>query len=156
AACGGFITSLNGSFTTPGWPKEYPHNKNCVWQLVAPIHYRITLVFDGFEIEGNDVCKYDYVEVRSGLSSDSKSHGKFCGAEKPDVITSLQHNLRIEFKSDNTMSKRGFKAHFFSDIDECSKGNGGCQHKCVNTFGSYRCQCRSGFMLHDNQHDCKE
>ncbi|MEQ2202052.1 Bone morphogenetic protein 1, partial [Xenoophorus captivus] len=60
------------------------------------------------------VCKYDYVEVRSGLNSDSKSHGRFCGAEKPDVITSLQNNLRIEFKSDNTMSKRGFKAHFFS------------------------------------------
>ncbi|XP_015242766.1 PREDICTED: bone morphogenetic protein 1-like isoform X2 [Cyprinodon variegatus] len=156
AACGGFITSLNGSLSTPGWPKEYPHNKNCVWQLVAPVQYRITLVFDGFETEGNDVCKYDYVEVRSGLSSDSKIYGKFCGTEKPDVITSLQNNMRIEFKSDNTVSKRGFKAHFFSDIDECSTGNGGCQHECVNTFGSYRCQCRSGFMLHDNNHDCKE
>ncbi|XP_041825725.1 bone morphogenetic protein 1-like isoform X1 [Melanotaenia boesemani] len=156
AACGGFITSLNGSLNTPGWPKEYPHNKNCVWQLVAPIQYRITLVFDGFETEGNDVCKYDYVEVRSGLSSDSKLHGKFCGAEKPDVITSLHNSMRIEFKSDNTVSKRGFKAHFFSDVDECSKANGGCQHECVNTFGSYSCQCRSGFMLHDNKHDCKE
>ncbi|XP_039470178.1 bone morphogenetic protein 1-like isoform X2 [Oreochromis aureus] len=155
-ACGGFITKLNGSITTPGWPKEYPPNKNCVWQLVAPIQYRITLVFDVFETEGNDVCKYDFVEVRSGLSSDSKLHGKFCGAEKPEVITSQQNNMRIEFKSDNTVSKRGFKAHFFSDIDECSKGNGGCQHECVNTFGSYSCQCRRGFMLHDNRHDCKE
>nr|XP_046231199.1 bone morphogenetic protein 1-like isoform X2 [Scatophagus argus] len=155
-ACGGFVTKLNGSLTTPGWPKEYPPNKNCVWQLVAPIQYRITLVFDVFEIEGNDVCKYDYVEVRSGLSSDSNLHGKFCGAEKPEVITSQHNNMRIEFKSDNTVSKRGFKAHFFSDIDECSKENGGCQHECVNTFGSYSCQCRSGFMLHDNKHDCKE
>lgn len=43
-----------------------------------------------------------------------------------------------------------------ADIDECSKENGGCQHECVNTFGSYSCQCRSGFMLHDNKHDCKE
>lgn len=46
---------LNGSIITPGWPKEYPPNKNCVWQLVAPIQYRITLVFDVFETEGNDV-----------------------------------------------------------------------------------------------------
>uniref|UniRef100_A0A8C6T2T2 Metalloendopeptidase n=1 Tax=Neogobius melanostomus TaxID=47308 RepID=A0A8C6T2T2_9GOBI len=156
AACGGFLTKLNGSLSTPGWPKEYPPNKNCVWQLVAPIQYRITLVFDVFETEGNDVCKYDYIEVRSGLSSDSKLHGKFCGAEKPEVITSLQNNMRIEFKSDNTVSKRGFKAHYFSDVDECSKENGGCQHECVNTFGSYSCQCRSGFVLHDNKHDCKE
>uniref|UniRef100_A0A8C8DU02 Metalloendopeptidase n=1 Tax=Oryzias sinensis TaxID=183150 RepID=A0A8C8DU02_9TELE len=155
-ACGGFITSLNGSLNTPDWPGDYPPNKNCVWQLVAPTQYRITLLFDGFETEGNDVCKYDFVEVRSGMSSDSQLHGRFCGAERPDAITSLHNNLRIEFKSDNTVSKKGFKAHFFSDIDECSKANGGCQHECVNTFGSYTCQCRSGFMLHDNKQDCKE
>lgn len=43
-----------------------------------------------------------------------------------------------------------------TDKDECSKDNGGCQQDCVNTFGSYECQCRSGFVLHDNKHDCKE
>ncbi|XP_053480258.1 bone morphogenetic protein 1a isoform X3 [Ictalurus furcatus] len=156
AACGGFITKLNGSITSPGWPREYPPNKNCVWQLVAPTQYRITLLFDVFETEGNDVCKYDFVEVRSGLSADSRLHGKFCGAEKPETITSQYNNMRIEFKSDNTVSKKGFKAQFFSDKDECSKENGGCQHECVNTFGSYSCQCRSGFVLHENKHDCKE
>uniref|UniRef100_A0A8C7UD86 Metalloendopeptidase n=1 Tax=Oncorhynchus mykiss TaxID=8022 RepID=A0A8C7UD86_ONCMY len=156
AACGGFITKLNGSINTPGWPKEYPPNKNCVWQLVAPTHYHITLLFDVFETEGNDVCKYDYVEVRSGLTADSRLHGKFCGTEKPETVTSQYNNMRIEFKSDNTVSKKGFKAQFFSDKDECSKENGGCQQECVNTFGSYSCQCRSGFVLHDNKHDCKE
>ncbi|XP_065407657.1 tolloid-like protein 2 isoform X3 [Chrysemys picta bellii] len=156
AACGGFITKLNGTITSPGWPKEYPTNKNCIWQVVAPAQYRISLQFEVFELEGNDVCKYDYVEVRSGLASDSKLHGKFCGLEKPEVITSYSNNLRLEFKSDNAVSKKGFKVHFFSDKDECSKDNGGCQHECVNTFGSYVCQCRNGFMLHENGHDCKE
>ncbi|KAH0616082.1 hypothetical protein JD844_026913, partial [Phrynosoma platyrhinos] len=131
AACGGLLTKLNGTITTPGWPKEYPPNKNCV-------------------------CKYDYVEIRSGLSSDSKLHGKFCGTEVPEVITSQLNNMRIEFKSDNTVSKKGFKAHFFSDKDECSKDNGGCQQECINTVGSYVCQCRNGFVLHENKHDCKE
>uniref|UniRef100_A0A8C8BCB8 Metalloendopeptidase n=1 Tax=Otus sunia TaxID=257818 RepID=A0A8C8BCB8_9STRI len=156
AACGGFITKLNGTITSPGWPKEYPTNKNCVWQVVAPAQYRISLQFEVFELEGNDVCKYDYVEVRSGLASDSKLHGKFCGSEKPEVITSYGNNMRLEFKSDNTVSKKGFKVHYFSDKDECSKDNGGCQHECINTFGSYICQCRNGFMLHENGHDCKE
>ncbi|XP_061886936.1 bone morphogenetic protein 1-like isoform X2 [Entelurus aequoreus] len=155
-ACGGFITKLNGSFTTPGWPKEYPSNKNCVWQLVAPVQHRITLVFDVFDIEGNDVCKYDYVDVRSGATADANLHGKFCGEEKPDPVTSQQNTMRVEFKSDNTVSKRGFKAHFFFDMDECSDKNAGCQHECVNTMGSYKCRCRSGFALHDNKHDCKE
>ncbi|XP_041119113.1 dorsal-ventral patterning tolloid-like protein 1 isoform X2 [Polyodon spathula] len=156
AACGGLLTKLNGTITTPGWPKEYPPNKNCVWQVVAPTQYRISMQFEFFELEGNEICKYDYIEVRSGLSSDSKLHGKYCGTEVPEVITSQYNNMRIEFKSDNTVSKKGFKAHFFSDKDECSKDNGGCQHDCINTIGSYVCQCRNGFVLHENKHDCKE
>lgn len=43
-----------------------------------------------------------------------------------------------------------------TDKDECSKDNGGCQHECINTVGSYVCQCRHGFVLHENKHDCKE
>ncbi|GCC24748.1 hypothetical protein chiPu_0003150 [Chiloscyllium punctatum] len=156
AACGGLLSKLNGTITTPGWPKEYPPNKNCVWQVVAPTQYRISMQFEFFELEGNDICKYDFVEIRSGLASDSKLHGKFCGTEVPEVITSQYNNMRVEFKSDNTVSKKGFKAHFFSDKDECSKDNGGCQHECVNTVGSYVCQCRNGFVLHENKHDCKE
>uniref|UniRef100_A0A452V7P4 Metalloendopeptidase n=1 Tax=Ursus maritimus TaxID=29073 RepID=A0A452V7P4_URSMA len=155
-ACGGFITKLNGTITSPGWPKEYPTNKHCVWHVVAPAQYRISLQFEVFELEGNDVCKYDFVEVRSGLSPDARLHGKFCGSEMPEVITSQSNNMRVEFKSDNTVSKRGFRAHFFSDKDECAKDNGGCQHECVNTSGSYLCRCRNGYRLHENGHDCKE
>lgn len=40
------------------------------------------------------------------------------------------------------------------DVDECQDNNGGCQHICVNTMGSYECQCKEGFFLSDNQHTC--
>lgn len=69
AACGGFITKLNGSITSPGWPREYPPNKNCVWQLVAPTQYRITLLFDVFETEGNDVSARFLPRHGVGLSA---------------------------------------------------------------------------------------
>ncbi|KAJ8271495.1 hypothetical protein COCON_G00103540 [Conger conger] len=39
-------------------------------------------------------------------------------------------------------------------VDECSLNNGGCQHVCVNTMGSYECRCKDGFFLSDNQHTC--
>lgn len=55
AACGGLLTKLNGTITTPAWPKEYPPNKNCVWQVVAPSQYRISVKFEYFELEGNEV-----------------------------------------------------------------------------------------------------
>lgn len=31
------------------------------------------------------------------------------------------------------------------DINECATSNGNCQHKCVNTIGSYKCTCNPGF-----------
>uniref|UniRef100_A0A7N6BE54 Growth arrest-specific 6 n=1 Tax=Anabas testudineus TaxID=64144 RepID=A0A7N6BE54_ANATE len=33
------------------------------------------------------------------------------------------------------------------DVDECSNKNGGCDHECNNTMGSYRCSCHQGYML---------
>lgn len=32
----------------------------------------------------------------------------------------------------------------FLDVDECSTGGAGCPQRCVNTAGSYRCQCWAG------------
>ena len=32
-----------------------------------------------------------------------------------------------------------------SDIDECNDANGGCPHHCLNTDGSYYCQCNTGY-----------
>ncbi|CAN8006556.1 unnamed protein product, partial [Ixodes hexagonus] len=34
------------------------------------------------------------------------------------------------------------------DINECRKGRGGCQHNCVNTRGSYKCTCYTGYKVH--------
>ncbi|XP_060009874.1 epidermal growth factor-like protein 7 isoform X4 [Lagenorhynchus albirostris] len=31
-----------------------------------------------------------------------------------------------------------------ADVDECRAGRGGCPQRCVNTAGSYWCQCREG------------
>lgn len=41
------------------------------------------------------------------------------------------------------------------DVDECGKRNGGCDHECNNTMGSYRCSCRQGYML-VGRHMCND
>ncbi|XP_012589978.1 PREDICTED: multiple epidermal growth factor-like domains protein 6 [Condylura cristata] len=40
------------------------------------------------------------------------------------------------------------------DVDECQTHNGGCQHSCVNTPGSYLCRCQPGFRLHADGRTC--
>ena len=42
----------------------------------------------------------------------------------------------------------------FSDINECQSRNGGCQHGCIDTHGSYRCMCRDGFKLRSDKRSC--
>ncbi|CAG2068029.1 unnamed protein product, partial [Timema podura] len=85
-----------------------------------------------------------------------RKHGIFCGTRQPPLITSEGNALRVEFTSDSSVQKSGFAAVFFIDMDECATNNGGCQHECRNTIGSYACSCHNGFTLHDNKHDCKE
>lgn len=41
-----------------------------------------------------------------------------------------------------------------ADIDECQVHNGGCQHRCVNTRGSYYCECHLGSRLHVDGRTC--
>ena len=40
------------------------------------------------------------------------------------------------------------------DINECSSNNGGCQHNCYNTAGSYYCTCNTGWELSSDGQTC--
>ena len=41
-----------------------------------------------------------------------------------------------------------------TDIDECDRGIGGCQHVCSNTDGSYYCSCNDGYTLNEGGKYC--
>ncbi|MBZ3871182.1 Collagen and calcium-binding EGF domain-containing protein 1 [Sciurus carolinensis] len=44
---------------------------------------------------------------------------------------------------------------FKPDIDECATSNKTlCEHICVNTVGSYRCECREGYIREDDGRTC--
>ena len=44
--------------------------------------------------------------------------------------------------------------NIYLDVNECEVSNGGCEHKCKNTNGSYVCQCNKGFALDGNGKTC--
>ena len=43
----------------------------------------------------------------------------------------------------------------FLDADECANNNGGCEHECMNTNGSYYCKCNAGYELSLVNHTCE-
>ena len=40
-----------------------------------------------------------------------------------------------------------WRAPVCAEVDECADQNGGCDHNCSNTAGSYHCSCLSGYTL---------
>ncbi|CAG9768768.1 unnamed protein product [Ceutorhynchus assimilis] len=160
-ACGGVFDVANGTITSPSFPDFYPFDKNCVWEIIAQPQYKITLNFTHFDLEGNNAqqqqCEYDRVDIFSKLKEGKlKKHGSYCGSKAPGLITSESNIMRVVFYSDTSVQKTGFAGIFFSDMDECAKDHGNCQHECLNTLGSYICTCHNGYTLHENGRDCKE
>ncbi|ETE59643.1 Epidermal growth factor-like protein 8, partial [Ophiophagus hannah] len=41
------------------------------------------------------------------------------------------------------------------DVDECSTPVAHCAHDCLNTAGSYKCQCRAGYALEPDGKSCR-
>ena len=41
-----------------------------------------------------------------------------------------------------------------SDINECQSNNGNCDQMCVNTIGSYMCNCSEGYLLSEDLTTC--
>ncbi|CAF92403.1 unnamed protein product, partial [Tetraodon nigroviridis] len=42
------------------------------------------------------------------------------------------------------------------DIDECLENNGGCDHFCRNTVGSFECSCQKGHKLLTDERTCQD
>ena len=42
----------------------------------------------------------------------------------------------------------------YSDVDECSIGDNGCEQTCINNYGSYSCECTDGYFLDINGITC--
>ncbi|XP_055381184.1 dorsal-ventral patterning protein tolloid isoform X2 [Condylostylus longicornis] len=163
-ACGGRINASMKSklkLASPSFPHVYPILKNCIWEIVAEENHNVFLNFTHFDMEGSKYqfkeCSYDYLNIYSKLKDNRlRLIGTFCGTELPPLIQSENNILRVEFHSDKSIQHTGFLAEIKTDYDECAKGNGKCQHNCINTYGSYKCSCRIGYSLHENGFNCSE
>ena len=43
---------------------------------------------------------------------------------------------------------------FLPDLDECESGDEMCDDICINTIGSYRCECNEGRSLDEDRRGC--
>lgn len=62
--CGGQLTDVSyGTINSPGYPGNYPINRDCIWTISASPGNVISITFAYMAIEVHANCSYDYLEV---------------------------------------------------------------------------------------------
>nr|XP_021515866.1 putative DMBT1-like protein [Meriones unguiculatus] len=110
-SCGGVISSLSGSFSSPQYPQNYPTDIQCVWEIHVEKNSRIELMIPNLNLEDIIGCPYDSIEIFDGPRIASLSMGKFC-APSAVVFFSSSDILTVVFRSDYMTTNTGFYAFF--------------------------------------------
>uniref|UniRef100_A0A8C5YN09 DMBT1-like protein n=1 Tax=Marmota marmota marmota TaxID=9994 RepID=A0A8C5YN09_MARMA len=110
-SCGGVISSLSGSFSSPQYPENYPTDIQCVWEIHVDKKFRIELTIPSLKLEDILGCPYDSVEIFDGPRIASLSMGKFC-APAAVLFFSSSDIMTVVFRSDSMITNTGFHALF--------------------------------------------
>ncbi|XP_073096287.1 scavenger receptor cysteine-rich domain-containing protein DMBT1 isoform X8 [Manis javanica] len=110
-ACGGVISGLSGSFSSPQYPENYPTDIQCVWEIHVDKTFRIELMIPSLKMEDVLGCPYDSVEIFDGPRIASLSMGKLC-ASVAVMFFSSSDILTVVFRSDSVITNTGFYALF--------------------------------------------
>lgn len=108
--CGGLFRGKNGIIASPHYPKSYPINIECIWNIVATEGNHMLLSITMLDIDKSENCNEDYLEIRNNNQS-GELFGVFCGTEIPSQLPPAQ-KLWIKFRSDNDRVGMGFKADY--------------------------------------------
>ncbi|OWK59671.1 Cubilin, partial [Lonchura striata] len=106
--CGGELTGTYGTITSPGYPGNYPVNRNCFWTISTSPGLLITFAFATLSLEHHDNCDYDYLEIRDGLLPQDPVLGKYCSTGSPPPLQTTGPYAFIHFHSDDSLTDKGF------------------------------------------------
>lgn len=104
--------TTHGTIASPGSPGNYPLNRDCEWLLIAPPGKRIQFLFYTMKLEIHNNCSFDFVEVHSGLGSETPSIGKYCNTTVPAPLLTPSNTATVHFHSDGDSTDAGFQMAF--------------------------------------------
>ncbi|XP_072517694.1 ST14 transmembrane serine protease matriptase b [Salminus brasiliensis] len=123
--CGGKLTGMNGTFSSPGFPSYYPPKIQCVWDIEVPAGKHVRVKFNKFSMrepgETPNHCPKDYLEI---------NNHRMCGEKPANTVRSSRTNqMTVKFFSDMSYVDMGFSAEF-----EAFQPNNPCpeQFQCDN------------------------
>lgn len=112
-----YLTKSSDTIYSPDYDTQdtYPANMSCTWLISLPKN-KIQLSFSAFDLQApGPSCQHgDFVEVRDGEYPDSPVLGTFCGSNIPSDTFSSGSYMLVQFRSDESMEKRGFVTSYCS------------------------------------------
>ncbi|XP_061610917.1 adhesion G-protein coupled receptor G6 [Phyllopteryx taeniolatus] len=106
--CGSVLTESEGWLTSPCYPRKYGNSQTCRWILRAPSGFVVQISVEDFELEEAPGCIYDRLTVSTG-----NGEVKFCGVTAAGLVLNSSGNaMDLEFTSDFSVQKRGFRISF--------------------------------------------
>ncbi|XP_062489682.1 cubilin isoform X1 [Pezoporus occidentalis] len=106
--CGGELTGTYGSISSPGYPGNYPVNRDCFWTISTSPGLLITFAFGTLSLEHHENCSYDYLEIRDGLLPQDPVLVKYCSTGTPPPLQTTGPYAWIHFHSDDFVTDKGF------------------------------------------------
>ena len=119
-ACGGFFTSLNGNFASPGFPNNYPNNARCTYEIYVSIVRRIVLELQFYDFETD----YDRLVIRQMVSGSNREVATLSGTRNsPIQYISTENRFMLMFTSDYSVTMRGFTATYRTFVHTTSSSS---------------------------------
>ncbi|KAI8490884.1 hypothetical protein Bbelb_313030 [Branchiostoma belcheri] len=128
SSCGSTLTGDEGRFSTPNYPGSYDSNLWCTWTIIVNASESITVTFDSFDVEFQQNCDYDYVQLYEGSPENNRTlegGGKFCGSSSTQItypkyrIVSKLSTVMVVFHTDAWVTSSGFNASYAATEKEC-------------------------------------
>ena len=76
------LNETSGIINSPFYPRNYPANQTCSWQITASKGNHVVLIIENMEIRQSEVfCTRDHLEIQNASSFDGLYHlgGRRCG-----------------------------------------------------------------------------
>ncbi|MGH0179750.1 UNVERIFIED_CONTAM: hypothetical protein FKN15_016395 [Acipenser sinensis] len=96
APCGYNVSAQNGTIYSPGFPNEYPHSKDCIWQIAVSHGHGIYINFTLLQTEPVN----DYIAVWDGPGENYAQLGVFSGNTALQSAYSSFNQVLIKLHSD--------------------------------------------------------
>lgn len=114
----------SGTLSSLGYPRTYPNNSVCEWEITVPRGKRIHFRFASLDIEDSD-CQVNYLRLYNGIGPKRSEIVKYCGlGQKVDeLIESSGNQVTVQFMSGVHHTGRGFYLSYstteHSDLITC-------------------------------------